>query len=504
MQASTMVLFVICSAVFVSYGWGMRGTIIGGEKGAMLPGAIMGLMIALFSGSSVLRQNFFMLSAVGSMGMFWGGAMTYGETLGLSMNQKPAENMKKGLVALFIKGGVWFGNFGAFIGIYLSTAAGNRYNVKDISLLFGLIPVFAIIWYMLLNKPHDPKHGKTPKIFFSKTRQEAWGGLYGILLVLAIMMFTKKDYFALKLTLGAYLSGAFGWVLAQCLQIFAKWPMKNGKYFFSYFQKNKMLDPWKIMECTLGFVGGGGIALTLCLLKSDYSAILNLININGIVWNPLQNRTNFAVVIWVVMLALDMLQFIIKKPLSRSELDERLEKSLINKDSYDKKIKKVKDGKPSNFFKYYKLLVEGFENPLFCFLPLFAVMLGNAEVAKLASFFALYHVMVQEIVFTEFIGLKIQRFIQILTVGAGIAIVAAQFIWHWSPDIRLTLVMYGLYYEGMTWLQIYARSKPNERKKLPKPERQGFVKTYKSNFPTQGYFTVICIIMAVFAYTYIK
>lgn len=39
MVALYITLFLAFSAVSVSYGWGMRGTIIGGEKGAMLPGA---------------------------------------------------------------------------------------------------------------------------------------------------------------------------------------------------------------------------------------------------------------------------------------------------------------------------------------------------------------------------------------------------------------------------------------------------------------------------------
>ena len=95
MDFSTAFLFLALAMIGVSYGWGMRGTIIGGEKGAMLPGAIMGMVIALFSTSEVLRENFFVLSAVGAMGMYLGGCMTYGETLGLSMNTNPPENYKR-------------------------------------------------------------------------------------------------------------------------------------------------------------------------------------------------------------------------------------------------------------------------------------------------------------------------------------------------------------------------------------------------------------------------
>ncbi|MCL2298616.1 MAG: hypothetical protein FWC27_00520, partial [Firmicutes bacterium] len=73
----SITLFIAISAVAMSYGWGMRGTTLGGEKGAMLPGALMGLLIAVFSGSPFLRENFFLLSAAGALGIYFGGSMSY-------------------------------------------------------------------------------------------------------------------------------------------------------------------------------------------------------------------------------------------------------------------------------------------------------------------------------------------------------------------------------------------------------------------------------------------
>ena len=46
---SGILLFIGLSTVAMSYGWGMRGTNIGGETGAMLPGALMGLLAAVFA-----------------------------------------------------------------------------------------------------------------------------------------------------------------------------------------------------------------------------------------------------------------------------------------------------------------------------------------------------------------------------------------------------------------------------------------------------------------------
>ena len=120
MVALYVTLFLAFSAVSVSYGWGMRGTIIGGEKGAMLPGAFLGISVALFSGSDILSSNPYILAGVGALAMYCGGNMTYADTLDLSMKTSPAPNMKKGIVAIIIKGGIWYGLFGGYVSMFIS------------------------------------------------------------------------------------------------------------------------------------------------------------------------------------------------------------------------------------------------------------------------------------------------------------------------------------------------------------------------------------------------
>ena len=60
----------------------MRGAVIGGEKGAMLPGAFIGLILAWFSGGGI-RECFWIPAAAGLMGMTFGGIEPYGETIGM-------------------------------------------------------------------------------------------------------------------------------------------------------------------------------------------------------------------------------------------------------------------------------------------------------------------------------------------------------------------------------------------------------------------------------------
>ena len=44
METQNTLAFLAISMVAMCFGWGMRGSAIGGEKGAMLPGAFMGIL----------------------------------------------------------------------------------------------------------------------------------------------------------------------------------------------------------------------------------------------------------------------------------------------------------------------------------------------------------------------------------------------------------------------------------------------------------------------------
>ncbi|MEE1011418.1 MAG: hypothetical protein U0L11_05205, partial [Acutalibacteraceae bacterium] len=62
-----IMLCIVFTTLVASYGWGMRGAVIGGEKGAMLPGVFIALVLAWFSGGAI-RENFVIVAAAGLMG----------------------------------------------------------------------------------------------------------------------------------------------------------------------------------------------------------------------------------------------------------------------------------------------------------------------------------------------------------------------------------------------------------------------------------------------------
>ncbi len=366
MDTLHIIFFIVFSGIAVSYGWGMRGTIIGGEKGAMLPGAFMGLLMAVFSGSEALASSPWILAGVGALGMYCGGCMTYGETLHLSMHEANSPTMKKGLIALFIKGGIWFGLFGGIIAMFISAIAGI-YQLWQLILFFCLLPVFALSFYFIFNKPLKPSENRFPKIYFSIKRQESWGGLLGILAEIIIFALINKDLAVVTMSGGAFIFGAVGWVIAQMMQIKAKHPFRNGKHLFEKLYKINALESWKLMECTLGAVGGIGCAVTFILAKPLFAKKFELIDANGFYSYIAESEVSFLLfIIYVIILCIDCIHYYIPK-------------------------------KTVNYKKIMKTF-ESAEFTLYSILPLFLCMIGVHKVAALAALPIVLHVLVQELI----------------------------------------------------------------------------------------------------------
>ncbi len=360
------IFFVLFAAIAVSYGWGMRGTIIGGEKGAMLPGAFLGMIIAVFSGSSLLSSSPWLLAGVGAVGMYCGRNMTYAETLHLTMHEKnPPHFLKNMFGGLFLRGGIWFGLFGGFISLFISAVSGT-YVLWQILAFFGLLPVFAFVFYRIFNKPYDKENNLFPKIYFSITRKETWGGLLGILLEIIVFSVIFKDWSCLAMTGGSFLSGGVGWFIAQFMQIWTKHPAKNGKRLFEKLNQKKAVDAWKIMECVFGFIGGGGTALTFILTKPLLAEKTELIDTNGL-RSFIGNSTVITVlfVLYIVILAVDCVQYFV-----------------VPKDN-DK-------------YRKYMKICSLTEFAVYSIIPFLFIMLGSHKTALTVSFPVIMLVLAQE------------------------------------------------------------------------------------------------------------
>ena len=207
---------ILLPAVAGGMGWGIRGQ-YGHETGAMIAGVLVASTIAVLflqQRSSLVAARFIALTAIG---FSFGGSMTYGQTVGLTQNSEVIGNwtaLSWGLLGLFIKGGIWIGLAGAFLGIGLSR---QKYRPFESSLLLLAMMAAQILGVATLNRPYEPPEqidvsnlqtldGALPTIYFSehpdwypgkadlKPRREGWGGLlFAWFLLIAFASFIRRE-----------------------------------------------------------------------------------------------------------------------------------------------------------------------------------------------------------------------------------------------------------------------------------------------------------------------
>lgn len=259
---------VLIISVAVSYGWGMRGALLGGERGAVLPGALLGMFLALLSGNEIIADNFFIFAAAGASAMAFGGTEPYGQTLGFILHRGREDYApKKGYIGVFLKGALWQGISGVILGIAFSAVSGKYYNGIDIIIVLALIPFVSSLGVQLFNKPYDKEKGKFPKINFSIDRREEWGGNVLNLAMLLIFTAVRKDWYAFFFGIVGIIGGGAGFSLGMVIYDFVNHPMKNGRYFCGKYRE--YVDGWKIMEFTFGAVAGLAFALYFVLTKES-------------------------------------------------------------------------------------------------------------------------------------------------------------------------------------------------------------------------------------------
>jgi len=225
----------VLGTVAMSLGWGLRGSIGGGSLGAMIPGAMIGLVLCLLLDR---HSDAGLIAAFAAIGVGFGGQETYGQTVGLSLQP---ETFWWAILGFVVKGAAWGLLGGAFIGIAL-----DRQRHATAQLLAGFTVMVLGTWlgWLYLNSPK--------LIYFSnrldRPREELWAGLWlGGLLLLACLRSRVPSLFALYGAIG----GGIGFGVGASLQ-----PLGGAVW------AGMPLGWWKAMELTFG--GLLGLAYVLC------------------------------------------------------------------------------------------------------------------------------------------------------------------------------------------------------------------------------------------------
>ncbi len=453
-------LFLIVTIIpAASYGWGMRGTTIGGEKGAMLPGALIGMLLAINSDILIVKENFFIFAALGAIGMYFGGCMTYGETLSLSMSARPATEMKRGLQGVGLKGFLWFGVFGSIFSTGINAIC-KVYSPIQLLIIFILTPVLSLLLINKLNRPYNVDENKFPKFYFSKKRKEYWGAMFGIMLSFLLFNIINLNLFGIVFPLVCAIFGCLGWILAQLLQVYSIHyaPRSKSKILKTCFS-NKNIDSWKFMECFLGGFGGLGVSVAFIITYPFFKNTVSVLEMN----NYLDKGNNFLsvifVIVWLILIAIDMLQYFIKRPITKSALKNQLKENKITRAEFMVKNVNAVDTVPK-FYDYYEKALEPIEFILYAALPFVFIALGSIHTAVIMSAFIIFLVMAQEVFFENEYPKKLKIttriFFGIVILGLLLFVTLNTFAFANPLSFKFILIIYTLIYEIMSiGLSIY-------------------------------------------------
>ena len=250
-------------------GWGIRGQ-YGHETGAMIAGVLVGFAAVLCLKSRLTSLTAARAVALTAIGIACGGSMTYGQTIGLTHDGPLIGNAPAwwwGMLGLAVKGALWIGFAGLFLGLGLG---GKRYRWWEIVLLLVAMILLAVVGMWLLNRPFAPDQRLLPWIYFSdswhwepagdlKPRPECWGGL---LLALAgaagYLALVRRDRLAGRLALWGCLAGGIGFPAGQSLQSWRAWHPErfSADAFGGLAPYLQHVNWWNLMEITFGGVFG--------------------------------------------------------------------------------------------------------------------------------------------------------------------------------------------------------------------------------------------------------
>lgn len=265
---------VVFAALAGGMGWGIRGQ-YGHETGAMIAGVLVcGTLVFLFA-ERLDARTAIRAMALGAVAMGIGGSMTYGQTVGWCHNRDVIGDwsaFRWGMLGLGIKGGLWIGFSGLFLGMGLG---GRRYRPGELALLLVAMVALHYLGVFLLNSPFALDGSALPAIYFSgpsNPRPECWGGyLLALMGGLAYVSLRRKDALARNLCLWGLLGGGVGFPLGESLQAYHAW---NPEVFEQGIWTN--LDPfmnwWNMMEITFGATMGAALGLGLWFNRGKVSA----------------------------------------------------------------------------------------------------------------------------------------------------------------------------------------------------------------------------------------
>lgn len=304
-----MMRLLLLSALSMSVGWGFRGD-FGHETGAILPGALLGLSIAMASGRADWLRRSSLIALFCGLGWAIGGQMSYGIVIGYTKHNVLAD-VAYGYAGLFAIGALWGGIGAAALAVSLSwprselarflwplTAIGlvwfaldysgttDRWSTADAPALAGHWAQYDVDWLAAVSAlvvslacgaaiPASRRAAWLLALMsagwlagfvllvdlaglrMTPPRSDNWAGCVGLFAALLGYLVVTRQRAALLLVSAGLLAGGFGFSIGDFWQTIgrAKWgPLGDWPAL-------AVLNYWKVMEQFFGLLMGFGVAL---------------------------------------------------------------------------------------------------------------------------------------------------------------------------------------------------------------------------------------------------
>jgi hypothetical protein len=226
--------FLLFTALSLGLAWALRGH-FGHEYGAAWAGAMGTMALLLFSRRSDWLKRLPLTALIGGIGWGVGGMMSYGLLVGYGRAGDVA-NAYYGLTTLLVVGALYGFMGGGFAALILETTEERKPDWA--TLLTQMTAGGLLFWYVLVAQF---------EILMTPPRSELWAACLGASVALAWYLYRSGFHRSLFVAVTTALGAGFGFGFGNFLQTMGT---STGLHF----------NWWNVMEFTLGFCGGLGLA----------------------------------------------------------------------------------------------------------------------------------------------------------------------------------------------------------------------------------------------------
>lgn len=228
------IISIIIAGMSLATAWAIRGQ-FGHEQGAAWAGGIGCLSILLLAKKENWYNKAIKAAFAGAVGWGFGGMMSYGILVGYGRGVDFI-NVYYGLASLVVVGGLYGLIGGGLFGLVLADHPEKKIKWHQV---VTEMTVGGIVFYYLIVE----------QLGFEMTppRSEAWGICAGSGIAMLYNMARTKQYSAMRVAIYAGLGGGFGFAFGNFLQVLGN-------------VAEIPFNMWNVMEYSLGFFGGAGMA----------------------------------------------------------------------------------------------------------------------------------------------------------------------------------------------------------------------------------------------------